>query len=234
MEYGLPLEWHPDGTPIFQRGDIIRPARPMDPDHGVIYDNLILPEHKHLRPEIRFNLINIPPVEGGETNELVSSLWLGKSYPEEKRGFVFGRIIQALDATCRVTLQRWTEPGKITDFVTLIMQPLQLAMVPPTYECILSNVSDDIPARFFELCAYEESRNTDTINSYGGPGYLMKKDGTLLPNQNYDELPIPRFHPGLDTFKFLQRRPLYKMFTQFPKGFDFIDPPHDEFFAGSV
>ena len=232
MDFGLPLDWHPDGTPIFLRGDIIRPARPMGPDNGVIYDNLMLPEHKHLRPEIRFNLINIPPrVNSGDK---VACVWLGKSYPDVKRGFVFGRIIQALDSTCRVTLQRWTEPGRVTDYVVLIMQPLQLAMIPPTYECILSNVSDDLPARFFEICAYEESRNIDTIGTLGGAGYILKKDGGLLPNKSYDELPIPRFHPGLDSFKFLQRRPLYEMLTQYPKGFDFIDPPHDEFFAGSV
>ncbi len=230
MDLALPLDWHPDGTPIFLRGDIIRPARPIAP-HGLVYDNLILPEHKHLRPELQFNLHLIPPTV---TDEFIPSIWLGKSYPDARRGFVFGRIIQALDATCRVTLQRWTEPGKITDFVVMIMQPMQLAMVPPTYECVLSNVSEDMPARFFELRAYEEVRNTDTISSLDGPGYRLKKDGNLVPNDKYDELSIPRFHPGLDGFRFMTRRSLYEMFTHYPRGFDFIDPPHDEFFAGSV
>lgn len=233
MEFSLPLDWHTDGTPIFNRGDIIRPARPIEPSNGIIYDNLILPEHKHLRPEVQFNLLVIPPNKESHS-DFVPSIWLGKSYPDRKRGYVFGRVIQALDSSCRVTLQRWTEIGKITDFVSLIMQPLQLAMVPPSYEAILSSVVIDRPARFFELCASEEVRNIDTIRSLEGPGYLQKMDGKLEVNINYDELPIPRFHPGLDGFKFMTRRSLYEMFTHFPKGFDFIDPPHDEFFAGSV
>ena len=56
----LPLDWHPDGIPIFLRGDLIRDPRPLEPANAEIYDNIILPEHKHLRPEIRLNLIRIP------------------------------------------------------------------------------------------------------------------------------------------------------------------------------
>ncbi len=229
IDTGLPLDFHPDGTPIFQRGDFIRPARPMD--DGVIYDNLMLPEHKHLRPELRFNMIQIL---GNLGTEWAKNVMLGKSYPDEKRGFVFGRVIQALDSNCRVILQRWNKPGVVTDFVMLTMQPLQLALVPPVYETILCNASDEFPARFFELHAKEEMRNTDVIHNLEGSGYLLRNDGHLIPNKNYIELPIPRIHPGLDGFKFMQRRPLYEMVTSYPKGFDFIDPPRDEFFVGAI
>ncbi|MCY3413901.1 MAG: hypothetical protein INQ03_19820 [Candidatus Heimdallarchaeota archaeon] len=232
MDLSLPLDWHNDGTPIFNRGDIIRPSRPTEPSIGITYDNLMLPEHRHLRPELRFNLHVIPP--GNTTTDQASSIYLGKSYPDSKRGFIFGRIIQALDPTCRVILQRWERTGIVTDFVQLICQPLHLAMVPPTYESVLINAAVDAPARFFEIQAWEEARNIDTIKSLGGPGYILKKDGGLIPNSNYDELPIPRIHPGLDGFKFMSRRSLYEMLTHYPKGFDFIDPPYDEFFAGSV
>ena len=114
------------------------------------------------------------------------------------------------------------------------MSPLQFAVVPPTYECILINLSKDSTARFFELQAREEKRNIEQLTELNGSGYLQLADGKLKPNQNYDELPIPRIHPGLVSFRFLSRRPLYQMLTQFPKGFDFIDPPRNEFFAGAV
>lgn len=230
MDLALPLDWHSDGTPIFNRGDIIRPPRSLPPD-GVIYDNLVLSEHRHLRPELEFNLIVIPP---REANVMAPMVWLGKSYPDSRRGFVFGRVIQALDSNCMVIMQRWTRTGIITDFVKLHMQPFHLAVVPSSYEAVLVNSLEEKPARFFELRAEQEVRNTDTIAGFDGPGYLPTKDGGLQPNDNYSELPIPRIHPGLDGFKFMDRRSLYEMFTHYPKGFDFIDPPKDEFFVGAV
>lgn len=229
----LPLSWHPDGTPIFERGDFIRQPRPLlpsDDNSAVMYDELMLPEHKHLRPELRFNLVVLEPSINREANQA----WLGKSYPDEKRDFIFGRVIQALDSSCRVILQRWSEPGKVTDFVMLAMQPLQLAIVPPTYECVVLNYSTQTPARFFELQAREEVRNVDTIKAMQGTGYLLLTARELEVNKNYDELPIPRIHPGLTAFRFLQRRPLYEMLTHYPIGFDFIDPPRHDFFAGAV
>ncbi|MHA2250872.1 MAG: hypothetical protein ACXAD7_10950 [Candidatus Kariarchaeaceae archaeon] len=230
VETGLPLDWHGDGIPIFLRGDFIRDPRPLEPN-GFIYDNLILPEHKHLRPELRFNMIRIPAMQNQESTNAV---WLGKSYPDAKRGFVFGRVIQALDQNCRIILQRWVEPGVVTDYVMLTMQALQLSLVSPVYECILVNASPEFPARFFELQSTEEVRNIDDIKSLNGPGYILEPNGGFLPNQNYSELPIPRIHPGHDHFRFMQRRPLYEMLTSYPKGFDFIDPPRDEFFIGAV
>jgi hypothetical protein len=231
LETGLPLDWHGDGTPIFLRGDFIRDPRDLPPGTGKIYDNIILPEHKSLRPELRFNLLRIPALEGHNSAQ---SIWLGKSNPDPKRGFVFGRIIQAMDESCRIILQRWSTPGVVTDFVMLTMQPLQLAVIPPTYETIVLNASDNLPARFFELQAKEELRDIETIGRLEGPGYILQSSGQLVPNTNYNELPIPRIHPGLEEFKFLQRRPLYEMLTSYPKGFDFIDPPNDLFFSGSV
>jgi hypothetical protein len=204
LETGLPLDWHGDGTPIFLRGDFIRDPRDLPPGTGKIYDNIILPEHKSLRPELRFNLLRIPALEGHNSAQ---SIWLGKSNPD---------------------------PKVVTDFVMLTMQPLQLAVVPPTYETIVLNASDNLPARFFELQAKEELRDIETIGRLEGPGYILQSSGQLVPNTNYNELPIPRIHPGLEEFKFLQRRPLYEMLTSYPKGFDFIDPPNDLFFSGSV
>ena len=143
-------------------------------------------------------------------------------------------MIQGLDSSCRVILQRWDEKGKVNDFLLLGLQPLLLAVVPPNYETILLNASTESPARFFELQAREEQRNTDILEELNGPGYLVKADGGFEPNTNYDELPVPRIQPGLNGFRFLQRRPLYEMLTGYPKGFDFIDPPRPEFFAGAV
>ncbi|MHA2501713.1 MAG: hypothetical protein ACXAE3_02395 [Candidatus Kariarchaeaceae archaeon] len=227
----LPLSWHTDGTPIFERGDIIREARPLPPHHDdnvVIFDDLMLPEHRHLRPELRFNLYLLKNRE-----DSVNQAWLGKSHPDPRRDFIFGRIIQALDDSCRVILQRSDSDGSINDFVVLNMQPLQLAIVPPTYETVLMNQSFQSPARFVEIHAREEKRNIDQLQALGGPGYLLS-GSTVTPNDRYSALPIPRFHPGQEAFRFLQRRPLYEMLTSYPKGFDFIDPPRDEFFAGAV
>lgn len=175
-------------------------------------------------------MILMAPNQRDRANEA----WLGKSYPDPKRDFQFGRVIQALDSTCRVILQRWEKPGYISDYVMLSMQSLQLAVVPPNYETILVNVSGKTPARFFEMQAREEKRNTDVITELKGPGYIVKSSGQLEVNAEYDELPIPRIHPGLTEFKFLKRRPLYEMFAQYPKGFDFIDPPRLDFFSGAV
>ena len=227
----LPLSWHDDGTPIFERGDIIRQARPLLPhnsQYSVMYDDLMLPEHRHLRPEVRFNMIVLGAIPNSS-----NQAWLGKSYPDPKRNVVFGRVIQALDRSCRVILQRSESTGKVNDFVVLNMLPLQLAVVPPTYETVLMNRSEEIPARFFEIQAREEKRNTEDLESLQGSGYLLN-GSNVTPNPKYEELVIPRFTPGQVSFRFLQRRPLYEMLTSYPKGFDFIDPPRPDFFAGSV
>ena len=229
----LPLSWHDDGTPIFERGDFIRQARPLPPSQeepSVIYDELMLPEHRHLRPELRFNLIVLP----ASTGEMAQVAWLGRSAPDIKHGYRYPRLLQALDSSCTILLQRWTEPGKVTDFIKLSMQPLHLAAVPSNYEVILVNSSQHSPARFVEIQAKEEVRDTENLETLAGSGYLIKSDGGFLPNQNYDELPVPRIKPGLDGFRFLQARPLYMMLTSYPKGFDFIDPPRPEFFIGAV
>ena len=228
LPLGLPLDWHPDGTPIFQRGDFIRDPRSLPPNSGVIYDNIVLPEHRSLHSNSRFNMIVLPPTVEDKLNEI----WLGQSYPDRKRGYKFGRIIQALDITCRVIIQRWEKPGYVTDFVYFTLQPLEYVIVPPVYETILLNASTDTPARFFEIHAKNEKRNTETILELDGTGYLAYQKGKLLPNKNYDELPIPRITPGLFEFKFLKRRSLYTNYIGFAKLFDFIDPPNDGFFVG--
>ena len=99
---------------------------------------------------------------------------------------------------------------------------------------ITFNASDEFPARFFEIQSTEEVRNIDGLKLLQGTGYILENNGNLLPNKNYSELPIPRIHPGHEHFRFMQRRPLYEMFTSYPKGFDFIDPPRDGFFVGAV
>lgn len=230
LPLGLPLDWHSDGTPIFLRGDFIRDPRPLSPDSGVIYDNLGLPEHRHLHPNSRFNMLIVPPSRKDKLNEI----WLGQSYPDKKRGFKFGRIIQALDRTCRVILQRWETAGCITDFIYLTMQPFEYAIISPVYETILLNSSEDSPARFFEIQAREESRNIDTISKLEGPGYIAYAGGKLLPNSKYDELSIPRITPGIVEFKFLKRRSLYDSYIGLAKFFDFIDPPNEGFYIGGV
>lgn len=234
LDTGLPLDWHPDGTPIFNRSDLIRGPRTIEPDNGIIYDNLMLPEHRHLRPEIRFNMIIIPPDGKDNLDRKANYVYLGKSYPDQKRSFIFGRVIQGYDASCRVILQRWEKVGYVTDFVVLTLQPMQLAIVPPTYECILASASSKEPSRFFEIQAWDEVRNIETIKELNGPGYDLYCNGKIVPNSNYNELSIPRIHPGHDSFNFMKRRPLYEMLTSYPKGFDFINPPRDEFFAGAV
>lgn len=230
LPLGLPLDWHTDGTPIFLRGDFIRDPRTLFPNTGVIYDNLVLPEHRHLHPNSRFNMLILPPSNTDKLNEI----WLGQSNPDKKRGFKFGRIIQALDRSCRVILQRWEISGKITDFIYFTLQPYEYTIISPVYETILVNGSSDSPARFFEIQAREEVRNIDDITKLEGPGYLPYDKGKLLPNSNYDELPIPRITPGLVEFKFLKRRSLYDSYVGLAKFFDFIDPPIESFYIGSV
>ncbi|MCH8907396.1 MAG: hypothetical protein IH840_09935, partial [Candidatus Heimdallarchaeota archaeon] len=163
-----------------------------------------------------------------------SMSYIGKSLPDSKRGFRFGRIIQGLDSNCRLILQRWNNKGFVTDFLLFTFLPLQFALVPPAYVSIVLNPSNEMTTRFFTLDAKEEKTDIETIDQLGGPGYLLKKDGKLVPNINYAELSIPRIHPALDQHKFLQRSPLYTMFTKSSKSFDFIDPPREDFFAGSL
>ncbi|MHA2033448.1 MAG: hypothetical protein ACW99Q_29090 [Candidatus Kariarchaeaceae archaeon] len=230
LPLGLPLDWHTDGTPIFQRGDFIRDPRPLAPNSGNIYDNIVLPEHRHLHPNTKFNMLILPPSKLDKLEEI----WLGQSYPDKKRGFKFGRIIQALDITCRVILQRWHKQGYVTDFIFFTLQPFEYVIVPPVYESILLNASSDAPARFFEVQAKEEKRNIESIKELGGSGYLGYKEGKLLPNTNYDELPILRITPGLIEFKFMKRRSLYDTYVGLAKLFDFMDPPNEGFFIGGV
>ena len=229
LPLGLPLDWHPDGTPIFMRGDFIRDARPLQPN-GVIYDDLTLPEHRHLHPISKFNMFILPP----SLEEKLTETWLGQSYPDIRHGQKFGRIIQALDISCRVILQRWESAGYITDFLYFTLQPLEYVVVPPVYETILLNASNNGPARFFEIQAREEKRNVDNIGKLNGTGYLALTEGKLLPNAEYYELPIPRIIPGLVEFKFLRRRSLYDSYIGLAKLFDFIDPPVEGFFIGGV
>ena len=66
MNTGLPLDFYPDGLPIFLRGDFIRSPQTTIPSHGVIYENLVLPEHLHLHPKLSFNLAIIPPINDFE------------------------------------------------------------------------------------------------------------------------------------------------------------------------
>ncbi len=227
---GLPLDWHTDGTPIFLRGDIIRDPRNLEPHKGVIYDNIILPEHKHLQPNSKFNILVLPP----SNQEKLEEIWLGQSYPGTRHGLKFGRIIQSIDNSCRVILQRWLEKGYITDFIYFTLQPLEYVIVPPVYETILLNGSNESPARFIEVQAREEKRNTDIIKELEGSGYTAHQGGRLIPNSNYNELPIPRITPGLVEFKFLKRRALYESYIGLAKYFDFIDPPIEGFFIGGV
>ena len=227
---GLPLDWHVDGTPIFLRGDFIRTPRNLAPKSGLIYDNLVLPEHRHLHPNSWFNMLVLPP----SYEDRLNKIWLGQSYPDKKRGFKFGRIVQALDRSCRIILQRWEKAGCITDFIYFTLQPFEYTIVSPVYETILINGSHDSPARFFEIQAREEIRNIDIITELEGPGYIPYKEGKLSPNSNYDELPVPRITPGLVEFKFLRRRSLYSTYVGLAKFFDFIDPPNESFFIGGV
>ncbi|MDH5402490.1 MAG: hypothetical protein OEZ01_00450 [Candidatus Heimdallarchaeota archaeon] len=226
---GLPLDWHEDGTPIFLRGDFIRPARKMIPHHSVIYDHLMLPEHLHLLPELRFNLFVLE-----SSKNTTEEIWLGKSAIDEKRGYIFGRIIQALDSTGRIIIQRSSDIGKVNDFIIYSLQPLQFVVIPANYECVLLNQSRETPARFVELQSREEVRDVSSLTLLEGSGYRQKIDGKLEPNSNYDELPIPVIKPAFDEFRFIRRRPLYEMITSFPQGFDFIDPPNESFYTGSV
>ena len=253
-QIGLPLDFYPDGLPIFLRGDFIRSPRPLGPDHGVIYENLVLPEHLHLHPKLNFNLAVIPPTTDVEINskelldnpkyvetlnksretEIAPSIYFGKSVPDQKHGRIYGKIIQALDSNCRVILQRWKSPGKIDDFVILTLQSMQFAIIPASYEFSLVNASTELSARFVMLVAREENSDLETIRELNGSGYLLKKDGSIISNIHYSELPIPRIHQGHIEFKLLQRRPLYEMLTAFPKRFDFLVPTQDLFFSGAV
>ena len=230
LPLGLPLDWHSDGTPIFLRGDFIRDPRPMGPNSGVIYDNLVLTEHRSLHPNSKFNMLILPP----SNEEKLEEIWLGQSFPNNRHGLKFGRIIQALDSSCRVILQRWFDKGYVNDFIYFTLQPLEFVIVPPVYETVLLNASYESPARFFEIQAREEKRNIDCMTDLQGTGYLAHRMGKLTPNSNYDELPIPRITPGLTEFKFLKRRSLYESYVRLAKYFDFIDPPIEGFYIGGV
>lgn len=233
VAYGLPVSFHEDGTPIFERSDIIRPAIPLEGEENPqIYQNLIIPEHRSRIPLLRFNLIVLPGNTSG-----VTRAWLGKSKLTSSEPHPFGRVIQSLDYTGRIILQRQNkhdpELDAIDDFVVLNMQPMQLAVIPPEYEVELVNIGNS-PARFFEVQAKEETRDFERLIMNDGMGYIYQRDGNLQPNTAYDELSIPRIQPGLDSFKFLQKRPLYTMLVQYPQGFEFMDPPDPSFFHGAI
>ncbi len=237
IDIGLPIDFHPDGTPIFGRSDIIRDNRPLTPN-GLIYDNMILPEHRSLRPEISINLIVIPSVEYIENDDddvpISPMAYLGRSKIDEKRGYAFGKILQGLDNNCRIILQRWKKPGYVTDAIVFALKPLQFVIVPPNYEVTLINASNNEPARFIELCAKDEIRETKYLEEFNGPGYVLRQDGSMISNYHYNELPIPRIQQGHETYRFLRRLPLYRMFIEFPRGFDFIDSSDNSFYVGAV
>lgn len=234
VAYGLPLKFHDDGIPIFERGDIIRdPIAVKGSGNALLYRELFLPEHRALCPDIRFNLYVLPAAEEKETRA-----WIGKTMQESRATIMYGRVFQALDHDCIVIVQRnyndgIPNNGKIDDFVLLHLTPMQLAVIPPGYEVELVNISKHA-AKFFEIQAREEVRSTEQLESREGTGYIYKFEGKVEPNSNYEELPIPRFQPGLDSFKFMKKRPLYKMLTQYPKGFEFMHPPNPLFFHGAL
>lgn len=223
VSYGLPLDFHDDGTPIFNRGDFIRDPIPLFGNNDpLLYDNLILPEHRHLRPEIKFNLIVLPPAKENPTTAFVN---------ERNR---FGRVIQALDPNCTALVQQRTDITRVRRFFVYHMRPMQFILPPPAYETQLVNNSRERPARFFEINAREEQRTLKELIDLEGFGYQLTMKGNLEPNPKYDELPIPEIRQGLDQFKFLINRPLYTILVSYPQGFSFIDPSNVQFFSGSV
>ncbi len=223
VPYGLPLDFHDDGTPIFNRGDFIRDPIPMNgANYPVLYQNLILPEHRALNPSIQFNLHVLPPATDQPTTSLLSGIT------------EYGRIIQALDPNCTVAIQKRTSKTKVQRFYLYHLKPLQFCVVPPRYDTQLINNSSEKPAKFFELKAKEDTRNIEDLLELNGLGYTMTMTATLEPNKNYDELPIPEIRPGLEQFKILIPRPLYTIYTLNPQAFSFIDPPNHAFFSGAV
>jgi hypothetical protein len=230
---GLPISFHEDGIPIFERSDIIRPAISLDGvGENYLYQNLVLPEHRALRPEIRLNLI----VLSSKINNKVSRSWLGKTKTSKSQKIEYGRVIQALDSTGRVIIQkinRNSEIKSVIDFVIFSVSPMQLVIIPPEYEVELVNLGQT-PMKFLEIQANEESRDVESLIRSNGMGYILESENNLQPNIEYDELSIPRFVSAHDSFKFLRKRPLYTMITQYPKGFEFMDPPDPLFFHGAV
>ena len=103
-----------------------------------------------------------------DTNKFAQTVWLGKSSIDEKTGFTYPRIIQSLDSTGRILLQRTDSKGIVSDIVILVMNPLNLAIIPSNYETVLFNLSTQSPSRFFELNAREEIKNIDHLKSMNG------------------------------------------------------------------
>ncbi|RMG21781.1 MAG: hypothetical protein D6732_26860 [Methanobacteriota archaeon] len=223
VSYGLPIDFHDDGTPIFNRGDFIRDPIPLNGDNQpLLYENLILPEHRHFMPEIKFNLIVLPPAKENPTTAFLN---------ERNQ---WGRVIQALDPNCSALIQQRIDKTKVRRFFLYHMKPMQFILPPPEYESQLVNNSKEKPAKYFEINAKEERRDLHDLLALNGFGYRMTMQATLDPNPNYDELPIPEIRQGLEQFKFLTNRPLYTLFVNFPHGFSFIDPPNVQFFSGAV
>ncbi len=221
VAYGLPLDFHDDGTPIFNRGDFIRDPIPLTGDNNpVIYENLILPEHRHLFPNIKFNLIVLPPATDKPTS----------AYLNEKNAF--GRIIQALDPNCSAAIQLRDAKTIVKRFYLYHINPMRLVLPPPNFETQLLNNSTERPARYFEIQEKDEKRIFKELLELDGFGYKMKMDATLDPNPNYDELPIPEIRQGLEQFRFINTRPLYTMMVEYASSLQSLQSP--QFFSGAI
>jgi glucose-6-phosphate isomerase len=167
---------------------------------------------------LRFDLSAMADISlGKEPNKT-----LGHYHPPAVRGLSYPEIYHVVHGEAVYLLQK-KEEGMVTDFVVVRAKAGEALFIPPNYGHVTVNIGPG-PLLMANLVS---DRFTSIYSEYiamGGAAYFFLKDGLLVRNVKYGELPEPRYaHPNFTIVK-----DLYTDFISSPASFAFLNHPREE------
>ena len=175
---------------------------------------------------LRYDLISVRPgTADGEfkkTSGHYHSVVPGRdvSYPE---------IYEVLQGNALFMLQRCDSDGAVLEALAVNAKPGDKLVIPPQYGHATVNIGDE-PLVFADLVATACSNTYGQIaQNHGMCSYVLKKDNgfEIVQNPAYGNPPLAKVvgvpeNPDLSIWR---DRPIYQVFQENPKAFDYLKDP---------
>ena len=181
-------------------------------DHNLIKEN-----------DLRYDITIIPPSIIG--SEFVKTA--GHYHPLiEGTGYTYPEIYEVLSGVAHYLLQK-SENLKITDVIIVEAKEGDKVIVPPNYGHVTINPSNK-ELKMANWVSDQFESIYKPYREYGGAAYFELTDGSLIKNENYENLPeIRRLKPtNFSDLGLYKNKEMYKLIRD-PDKLGYLNRPQD-------
>jgi len=172
---------------------------------------------------IRYDITIIPPKNLG--NELVKTA--GHYHPViEGTEHTYPEVYEVLDGEAHYLIQK-LEGDKITDVIFIEAKKGDKVIIPPNYGHVTINPSNK-ELKMANWVSNDFSSIYGPYKNHGGAAYFELKDGEIIPNKNYEDIPeINHLKPkNIPDIGFNKNEDMYNLIKEV-ENLNFLNKPHE-------